>query len=191
MFTINSRLLINVSLTCLLLLNLAACSRMRTQNKNPSVSAVAELYPVGGSGTQAVIQFHQRSNEIYYTGAARGLSGVHALHIHEATSCEGAANGALGGHLNPSRARHGHPLAQSHHLGGLTNIDSDTADRFHGIIEQATLTSSNMFSSPSWTLNNQNIVGHAIAIKARADDYTSQPDGQSGAVIACGVIRLK
>jgi Cu-Zn family superoxide dismutase len=106
--------------------------------------------------------------------------GLHGAHIHAVGDCSAPDASSAGPHWNPDGAMHGSPDAASH-LGDLGNLEVDA----HGV---GVLT----ISRPGWTLDDgsaHDVVDKAIVIHEKADDLASQPAGNSGARIACGVIK--
>lgn len=106
--------------------------------------------------------------------------GSHGVHIHSVGKCEPPFTTA-GGHFNPTGRQHGYENQHGPHLGDLPNINTPAAGplRFE-------------FLLPGVTLKGQNALldadGAAIVIHAGRDDYKTDPAGNSGARIACGVI---
>lgn len=108
-------------------------------------------------------------------------SGVHAFHIHENPAC-GTDGMEAGGHWNPSSMEHGEWTANRHHLGDIGNITTDA--RGSGSIELTT---------DAWVIGTgagNDVVNHAVILHANPDDFTTQPTGNAGGRIACGVIQL-
>jgi Cu-Zn family superoxide dismutase len=110
--------------------------------------------------------------------------GEHGIHIHTVGSCDGPAFASAGGHFNPTSAHHGiHNAQDSHpHLGDLANLKADSDGKAQATfsIEGATL------SDGANSLFHQG--GTSLVIHAKADDLMSDPSGNSGDRIACGVI---
>jgi Cu-Zn family superoxide dismutase len=110
--------------------------------------------------------------------------GEHGIHIHTVGSCEGPAFTSAGGHFNPTGAHHGiHNAQDPHpHLGDLANlnVDSDGKAQATFSIEGATL------GDGANSLFHQG--GTSLVIHAKTDDLMSDPSGNSGDRIACGVI---
>jgi Cu-Zn family superoxide dismutase len=114
-----------------------------------------------------------------------GLSeGVYGFHVHENGSCangeDGTAGGAAGGHFNPDGAAHGAPNLPvgQRHLGDLGNIHAVSDGRILGSFNESIAA----LDGPD------SIVGKALIIHADEDDFTTQPTGNAGARIGCGVI---
>ena len=112
-------------------------------------------------------------------GEINGLTpGKHGFHIHEKGDCSAADASSAGGHFNPTGMPHGGRRGSQRHLGDLGNITADKS----GIARFA-------FTDGWITLAGVNsIIGHAVVVHAQADDLKSQPSGNAGARVACGVI---
>ncbi|NVB38597.1 superoxide dismutase family protein [Pseudenhygromyxa sp. WMMC2535] len=111
--------------------------------------------------------------------------GVHGFHIHEVGSCEGPDFKSAGGHFNPMHTNHGLEDDDGAHAGDLPNLpvgDDGTAEG-HFVVEGVLLSR----QSERSLLTGE---GTALVIHAEADDYRSEPAGDAGARIACGVIEL-
>ena len=113
----------------------------------------------------------------------RGLTpGMHAIHIHEKGVCEGPGFQSAGGHYNPGKHGHGHFDPKGPHAGDLPNfyVHQDG----YGRVDHAT---DKVKFSGDTTLFPQG--GTSIVIHAGADDYDTDPAGDSGGRVACGVIK--
>lgn len=103
-----------------------------------------------------------------------------AVHIHEKGDCADMGK-AAGGHWNPTGANHGKWGSSSFHSGDIGNVSLDS--KGNGSMEMET---------DLWTLGGDektNILGKSIIVHGGVDDYTSQPSGNAGTRIACGVIK--
>jgi len=108
--------------------------------------------------------------------------GLHAIHIHAIGKCEEPQFASAGGHFNPGQKKHGLRNSQGPHAGDLTNlyVAKNGAGRFEMLSDKVTLSSGiNTVFDPD---------GSAIVIHAAGDDDTSDPAGNSGDRIACGVL---
>lgn len=103
-----------------------------------------------------------------------------AVHIHEMGDC-GDMGKAAGGHWNPTGANHGKWGSSSFHSGDIGNVSLDA--KGNGTMEMET---------DLWSIGSdakKNILGKTIMVHGGEDDFTSQPAGNSGPRIGCGVIK--
>src|SRR5215471_508054 len=109
--------------------------------------------------------------------------GTHGIHIHGVGKCEGPAFASAGGHFNPTSKKHGKENPDGPHSGDLLNIEvgADGTGKASLIDANATLG-----EGPNSLFHEG---GTALVIHEKADDYKTDPAGNSGARIACGVIR--
>jgi superoxide dismutase, Cu-Zn family len=115
------------------------------------------------------------------TGLAPGKE--HGFHVHEKGECTLPDFTSAGAHLNPTNDPHGGPDSGARHLGDIPNIKADQDG--HASID-VSLKGATLFDKDGGP--NQ-ITGKALVVHAMADDYKTQPSGNSGGRIACGVIR--
>ncbi len=114
---------------------------------------------------------------------AKGLPpGQHGVHIHEIGKCEAPGFETAGGHFNPDRKQHGALNPQGSHAGDLPNLTvaADGTGRLETATKQISL-----LSGPSSLFDSD---GSALVVHASPDDFRTDPTGNSGARIACGVI---
>ncbi len=146
-------------------------------------SAVATLQAAQGSNAAGTITFTRRGNAIDVNVNVRGLRpGGHGFHIHERGDCSAPDFTSAGGHFNPTAMPHGNPRQPSHHAGDLPML---TAPR------SGTVRLTTRLSGVRLDQSDTGIVGRAVVIHADPDDYTTQPTGNSGGRIACGVITAR
>lgn len=109
--------------------------------------------------------------------------GAHAVHIHAVGRCEPPFTSA-GGHFNPTGRQHGFENPNGPHLGDLPNITTPPSGSLHFefLLPGVTLTGANALLDAD---------GASIVVHAERDDYTTDPAGNSGGRIACGVIRAR
>src|ERR1700686_4018742 len=106
--------------------------------------------------------------------------GTHGFHVHDKGDCGDNGN-AAGGHFNPTPAQHGAPTASSHHAGDFGNVTADASGNVKTKFNTRAVT-----VSPS----SSSAVGHAVVLHGKEDDLTTQPTGNAGPPIACGVVTL-
>ncbi len=165
---------------CLGLLALGGCGANGIHLGGPA-SLKAQLSPTKGSTASGLMTFRQQGKEVLIQGSFDGLTpGAHGLHIHEGSDCGGVNARNAGGHLNPAGVRHGSPASPAHHLGDLPMLTAgkDGQARFQARMDGLTLDK-----------GPKGISGRTVIVTARPDDFTTQPDGNSGPAVACGVIQ--
>ena len=107
--------------------------------------------------------------------------GVHAVHFHQLPKCEGPDFKSAGGHFNPEKKKHGFDNPEGHHAGDMKNFTVDAKGKASARLEDADVT---LKAGPHSLMSD----GAAIVVHAKADDYKTDPSGNSGDRIACGVI---
>lgn len=144
-------------------------------------NATAELIARSGSEVNGTLQFIQHNNSnVLIKGTVKGLTpGKHGFHIHVNGNCDSPDGMSAGGHYAPTGGRHGAPAGPERHLGDLGNIVADS----NGVAE----VSVNVQSVSLALIGLNSIVDRAIIIHAKEDDF-SDPTGNSGARVACGII---
>ncbi|MEE7560877.1 superoxide dismutase family protein, partial [Xanthomonas sp. Kuri4-2] len=117
------------------------------------------------------------------TGTVGGLrgGGQFGFHVHERGDCSAVDASSAGGHFNPGAAAHGRAGAGAHHLGDLDNLSANA----EGVAQIDTILQGASLGGGAVG----DILGKAIVVHADPDDYRSQPSGNAGARLACGVIR--
>ena len=108
--------------------------------------------------------------------------GTHAVHIHAVGKCEGPAFISAGGHLNPDMKMHGKDNPQGAHAGDLLNFEVDSSGRARTTVTADHVT---LGDGPNSLFHAG---GTALMIHEMPDDYRTDPTGNAGARIACGVI---
>ncbi len=158
---------------------LSGCSRKSGEMKVKD--AIAVMNPTEGSKVRGTVSFAKDGHGVRVSANIEGLSpGPHGFHIHEFGDCSSPDANSAGGHFNPTNMPHGGPKADKHHAGDLGNIEADKSG-------QAKLE----VTVDSMSLEGPNsIIGRSIVVHAKADDFKSQPTGDSGARVACGVIGI-
>jgi Cu-Zn family superoxide dismutase len=109
--------------------------------------------------------------------------GEHGIHFHQVPKCEGPDFKSAGGHFNPEGKKHGFDSPDGHHAGDIRNFTVDAQGKANGIkLQDDEVT---LVDGPHSLFGNG---GTAIVVHAKADDYKTDPSGNSGDRIACGVI---
>jgi Cu-Zn family superoxide dismutase len=141
----------------------------------------AKIEPTQGNTAKGEVRFYKVSGGVRVVARLEGLSpGRHGFHIHEKGDCSAPDASSAGGHFNPAGAPHGAPTADktARHAGDLGNVEAGpdgkaSYDRVDTVLDYAQLQ------------------GLSVLVHAGEDDYTTQPSGNSGARIGCGVIGSK
>jgi Cu-Zn family superoxide dismutase len=116
------------------------------------------------------------------TGQLTGVPpGPHGIHIHETGRCDPPAFESAGGHWNPQGRQHGLENPQGPHLGDMPNVEADA----NGIAEVNVNTPAGSLRGDAGTMDAD---GGAVVLHAGPDDHRTDPSGDSGDRIACGVI---
>ena len=177
-----SFLLIGVSIL------LMGCERVQQQagvlpTETPAEQAHAVISSLNDSGVTGMAVFTQNGDQITFTAEIQGASpGLHAIHIHANGDCSAPDGTSAGGHWNPTDVAHGKWGEGEFHLGDIGNITVGEDGTGH-----ITLT------TDLWEIgtgSDVDVVGKGIIVHADADDFVSQPSGNAGARIGCGVIVL-
>jgi len=156
---------------------LVGCTAMPSP---PSDYVVATLQPTRGNTAAGTVFFSQQGGDVVLRGRVTGLkpNQEHGFHVHEKGDCSSDDAMSAGGHLNPDAKRHG-PQSGEHHAGDVPAIRADA----NGVATVNTRIAGTLLGSGA-----ADIAGKALVVHAMPDDYTTQPTGNSGARIACGVI---
>ena len=157
---------------------LGGCSSLEPQGPK----AVAKIEAAPGGSVWGSVSFVETGGGVLVRADVRGLrsGGEFGFHVHEKGDCSSADFMSAGGHFNPAGKAHAHYGKPERHAGDLRSLNADGEGN-------ATYS----FETPLLTVKPgpNSVVGRAVVIHANADDYTSQPAGNSGPRIACGVIR--
>lgn len=174
------------SLICvgLTLTALTACHQNREADsaaRNANVSAkraIAVLGPLHDSRAVGVVSFTATDKGVKVVADVEGLTpGSHGFHIHEYGVCEGDGTSA-GGHFNPDNAKHGAPTDADRHSGDLGNLIADELGNAHYERMDSKIT----LSGP------KSIVGRSVIVHEKVDDFVTQPTGNAGGRLSCGLI---
>lgn len=151
--------------------------------ENTAATIMVKLEPKSGSNLSGSATFTQANGEVTLKATINGLAeGEHAIHIHETGDCSSEDGTSAGGHWNPTNERHGKwGDSEGYHKGDIGNFTVDANGV--GIVE---------FSTDEWCIGcgdpQKDIDGKALIIHEGVDDFTSQPSGNAGTRVGCGVI---
>ena len=142
--------------------------------------AMASLTPTEGNQVRGLVMFHAMADHLMVHAKLSGLkpNAEHGFHVHDIGSCASTNGSSAGGHFNPGGQAHG-PQNAPHHAGDMPSLKADA----NGSVDQKfMLTGVTVAAGPT------SVVGRSVIVHAQADDYLTQPTGNSGARISCGVI---
>jgi superoxide dismutase, Cu-Zn family len=149
---------------------------------NSSVTrAVAVLGPTAGNQARGVVTFTEDGDRVKVVADVEGLTpgADHGFHIHELGDCSAPDAASAGGHFNPTGHPHAGPMAMVRHGGDLGNLKADAAGKAH---LELTIDGVTVHDGPTC------ILGRGLIVHLREDDLKTQPTGNAGPRIACGVI---
>lgn len=146
------------------------------------LKAVAQLEPTRGNNTTGTVVFEQRGSKVLVSAEVRGLkpNTEHGFHVHEKGDCSSGDGMSTGGHFNPKGVPHGPPSRGPHHAGDMPALKADANGTAKLAWEGTELTLSDGPAS---------VVGRGVIVHRDPDDYRTQPTGNAGPRLACGVVR--
>lgn len=146
-------------------------------------TAMAKLEPASKSKVTGTITFKQTDDGVEATATLEGLKpGEHAWHVHEKGDCSAPDATSAGGHFNPENHKHGAPDAAEHHAGDFGNLTAGKDGK-----ATATITIKGVTLDPAAPTS---LVGKGFIVHEKKDDFKTQPTGNAGGRVACGVIKL-
>lgn len=143
---------------------------------------------INGAGQQVgTVRAWQTAGGVSFRIDGTGLPhGVHGIHVHAVGRCEGPSFDSAGGHWNPANRKHGINNPAGPHGGDLPNVTVAA----NGVLgETVTVSGANLGTIPGTPGSMLDADGAALVLHATADDYMTDPSGNSGARIACAVIQ--
>jgi Cu-Zn family superoxide dismutase len=144
-------------------------------------NAVAVLHPTEGNTAHGVVRFTKTAEGVKVVADVSGLTpGKHGFHIHEYGDCSAPNGTSAGGHFNPEGMEHAGPDSPKRHVGDLGNLEADADGNAHLEYVDKHL----MLNGP------KSIIGRGVIVHANEDDLKSQPTGNAGGRVACGVIGI-
>ncbi len=146
-----------------------------------SSGAAARLAPTAGNTVTGSVKFQQVGGKVVVTAEISGLqpNAEHGFHVHEKGDCSAPDATSAGGHFNPGGKPHAHYGKPERHAGDMQNLKADASGNAKYRWESDLLAVGD---------GAANVVGRSVVIHRDPDDYSSQPAGNSGPRLACGVI---
>jgi Cu-Zn family superoxide dismutase len=157
---------------------LAACQSV----PEAPLRATAALQPTKGSKAFGEATFEETDGKVRVSVFAQGLvpGREHGFHVHEAGDCSSDDGMSAKGHFNPHGKPHGAPSGTERHAGDLPSLKAGKDGRAR---LEVTVDAITVRPGPA------SVVGRGLIVHADPDDYKTQPTGNAGARLACGVIR--
>lgn len=141
--------------------------------------AYATLNPTQGSTAKGTVKFIQLDEGVKVVAEIEGIDpGEHGFHIHEFGDCSAPDAKSAGGHFNPHNTLHGSPLDLPRHVGDLGNVAANKNGKA-------------IYQYVDFLIKLEgpdSIIGKSVIVHKDRDDFTSQPSGNAGARLACGLI---
>jgi len=162
----------------------SANSQIQTQSLTAyslpeQIDAMCQLSPTQGNTAEGTVTFSKVKGGVRVIVEMKGLTpGKHGFHIHEFGDCSAPDGTSAGGHYNPEKMEHAGPMDHSRHEGDLGNIVADENGNAH----------LDYVDTKIELKGKNSIIGKSIIVHQNEDDLKTQPTGNAGPRIACGVI---
>lgn len=170
--------MIKLSIPLAAALLLGACATTTTPS---GPSATAQLMATTGNAVTGNVRFARQGTAVLVSGEVRGLAPntEHGFHIHDKGDCSSGDGMSTGGHFNPLAKSHGAHDHSEHHAGDLVSLKAD-----------ATGVAKFSYTSTTITVGDgaTDVIGRGLIVHRDADDFKTQPTGNSGPRMACAVI---
>ncbi|KAF1693576.1 superoxide dismutase family protein [Pseudoxanthomonas koreensis] len=181
----------HASLGLLTLATLAACSSTppASTSATPAATSTAQqatavLASASGSRVSGKLTLAPMGDGVHLSGEVGGLApnGQFGFHVHEKGDCSAVDATSAGAHFNPAASAHGRASTAVHHAGDMDNIASDGSGVAKVNVHLRGVTLGGGAAN--------DIANRAVIVHAAPDDYHTQPTGNAGARLACGVIKV-
>ena len=170
------------SLIVLTLVSVPFLAQAQTPGEKPSapLKAVAVLHPTAGNKVAGTVTFIEVADGVQVHADLTGLGpGDHGFHVHEFGDCSAADAASAGAHFNPTTQPHAGPDDTARHVGDMGNVKAESSGK-------ATL--EYVDHDMSLTKDDKSVIGRSVIVHAKRDDLKTQPSGDAGGRVACGVI---
>ena len=154
-------------------------SEEEAQKPQGAPEATAKVAPTQGNQAQGTVTFQKASGGVRIVAQLSGLKpGSHGFHIHMNGDCSAPDASSAGDHFNPKAGQHGDRYDEHSHIGDMGNILADDSGN-----------ASLDYVDPHMALEGADtVIGRAVIVHANPDDLSTQPSGNAGPRIGCGVI---
>ena len=145
-----------------------------------SSKGISVLHPTAGNKATGTVTFTPVAGGVQVHAEIVGLTpGKHGFHIHEFGDCSAADASSAGGHFNPTNEPHAGPDAAARHEGDMGNVEADASGNAKLDYVDHRISIGN---------DAKSAIGRSVIVHAKPDDLKTQPTGDAGGRIACGVI---
>jgi len=159
---------------------LIGCAGAKKAGEPKGLKALCVLSPTQGNQVKGTVEFSQEKDGVRVVVMVEGLTpGKHGFHIHEKGDCSAPDASSAKGHFNPAGHDHGAPSSKVRHAGDMGNLKADSK----GVAKM------NYLDKHMVLEGKGSIVGKGIIVHEKEDDLKTQPTGNAGARVACGVIK--
>ena len=160
---------------------LPACATHNGPTIYEDPSAIVVLSSTQNNSVHGVATFVRDGGAVLVNVNMAGFkpNSTHGVHIHENGDCTARDGSSAGGHFNPTSSDHGSPSGRPRHSGDLGNITADAKGAVYASFDVGDIAFGN---------GTDSIIGRGLVVHADRDDLKSQPAGNSGARVACGLI---
>lgn len=183
----HNRIFHSLIVIAILFLAFLGCQQQQTMQKETikeeggPTKAICVLHPTEGNDVRGTVTFTKTAEGVKVIADVSGLTpGKHGFHVHEFGDCSAPDGTSAGGHFNPEGTKHGAPTDVERHVGDLGNLQADADGNAYYEWTDTFIALSGPHS----------IIGRAIIVHAGEDDLKSQPSGNAGPRVACGVIGI-
>src|SRR5215468_5535721 len=169
-----------IGLTFLSFAGLIALAQTPATKSAASSKGISVLHPTAGNKVSGTVTFTEVADGVQVNAELTGLTpGNHGFHIHEFGDCSAGDASSAGAHFNPTNQPHAGPDTGARHEGDMGNIEADSSGnaKLDYVDRQISLGN-----------DAKSAIGRSVVVHAKPDDLKTQPSGDSGARIACGVI---
>jgi Cu-Zn family superoxide dismutase len=145
-----------------------------------SSKGISVLQSAAGNKVSGTVTFMPVADGVRVHAEIGGLTpGKHGFHIHEFGDCSAADFSSAGAHFNPTNQPHAGPDTGARHEGDMGNVEADASGnaKLDYMDHQISLTD-----------DAKSAIGRSVVVHAKPDDLKTQPSGDAGGRIACGVI---
>jgi Cu-Zn family superoxide dismutase len=158
----------------------AGCSSLQHMRHMDQSAAYATLQPTQGNSARGTVSFTQDGDGVRVRVTLTGLkpNAEHGFHVHEKGDCTSGDGMSTSGHFNPAGKPHG-PQSGEHHAGDMPSLRADASGNATATFELKGVSIG----------GDADLVGKGLIVHRDPDDYATQPTGNSGPRIACGVIQ--